>query len=190
MGVAGLLLAAGPGTRFGGPKALASLGGRPFVTIALDALTGGGCDPVHVVVGAAADEVVHLLPETVTPVRAGGWRDGMGASLRAGLDSLANVDAEAVIIHLVDLPDIGGDVVARLVGAASEGVLARATYDGRIGHPVLIGRTWWATLSASLGSAVGAREFLRGRAAAIECSDLAAGFDVDYQADLRAIARQ
>src|SRR5207237_1032981 len=79
---AGLLLAAGAGRRFGGPKALAELDGRPLVLRALATLTAAGCDPVRVVVGAAADEVSALLPDRAQAVRAEGWETGMGASLK------------------------------------------------------------------------------------------------------------
>ncbi|HEY5335252.1 MAG TPA: NTP transferase domain-containing protein, partial [Mycobacteriales bacterium] len=50
--VAGLLLAAGSGSRMGGPKALLSWRGRPLVEHGIRTLLEGGCDPVVVVVGA------------------------------------------------------------------------------------------------------------------------------------------
>ncbi|MYW10849.1 NTP transferase domain-containing protein, partial [Streptomyces sp. SID2563] len=56
--IAGLLLAAGGGRRLGGrPKALLEHRGRPLVEHALRTLREGGCGPVHVVLGASADEV-------------------------------------------------------------------------------------------------------------------------------------
>src|SRR5207248_414355 len=64
---AGLLLAAGAGRRFGGPKALALLDGEPLVLRALRTLEAAGCEPVRVVVGAAAPEVTALLPDPAAP---------------------------------------------------------------------------------------------------------------------------
>ena len=57
MRVAGLLLAAGAGRRFGSPKALVPLHGKLFVDSAAELLRTAGCAPVVVVLGAQADEV-------------------------------------------------------------------------------------------------------------------------------------
>ncbi|MFH5232548.1 nucleotidyltransferase family protein [Antrihabitans spumae] len=186
---AGLLLAAGSGSRFGGPKALALMENRSLVARAVDVLRGGGCRPVHVVVGAQADEVSALVPFDASAVHAADWERGIGESLRVGLTSLTDTNASAVLIHLVDLPDVGADLVARFVAVARPDALVRAMFDDAIGHPVLVGRTWWPTLLASLSDSdprTGARSFLNDHQALtlLECSDLATGRDVDYAADL------
>ncbi|MBJ8348925.1 NTP transferase domain-containing protein [Antrihabitans sp. YC2-6] len=182
MRTAGLLLAAGAGTRFGGPKALAEFDGGSFVDIALSALVGGGCDRVYVVVGAAAPEVSELLPDNVIPILAENWQAGLGESLRVGISALESCDA--ALIHLVDLPDVGAGVVARLLEYSTPNALARAAYNGKIGHPVVIGRAWWPDLVAHLSGDDGGRRFLRGRAELVECSDLATGRDIDEVGDL------
>ncbi|NGO73607.1 nucleotidyltransferase family protein, partial [Streptomyces boncukensis] len=89
-GIAGLLLAAGGGRRLGGrPKALLPYRGRPLVEHAVRVLREGGCAPVYVVLGAAAEEVWERarLPGAVL-VDNPGWPAGMGTSLRAGLAAL------------------------------------------------------------------------------------------------------
>ncbi|HEY5855843.1 MAG TPA: nucleotidyltransferase family protein [Aldersonia sp.] len=180
--VAGLLLAAGAGRRFGGPKALAVLDGRPMVQDAVDVLLDGGCTPVVVVTGARGDEVAALLPDTVTAVHAEAWEQGMGESLRAGLAVIADTSAQSVLVHLVDLPDVGADVVTRMLSYAGPRALARATFGGKPGHPVLFGRAWWPELATTLHGDRGARDFLAGRAdlVTVECGDIATGCDVDY----------
>jgi CTP:molybdopterin cytidylyltransferase MocA len=65
----------------------------------------------------------------------------MGASLRVGLAAVRATHAEAAVVHLVDLPDVGSGVVRRLVCLATPDALARAVYRGQPGHPVLLGRT-------------------------------------------------
>ncbi|RTL64715.1 MAG: nucleotidyltransferase family protein [Pseudonocardiaceae bacterium] len=178
---AGLLLAAGAGRRMGGPKALVRLDGRPLVLRAVDVLRAAGCAPVVVVVGAAADEVRALLPADVTAVEAEGWADGMGASLRAGLAALGE-GVDAAIVHLVDLPGVTAAAVARLGAAgASRTDLARAAYDGRAGHPVLLGRDHWAAVSESATGDAGARGYLAGNpdVVLVECGDVAEPDDVD-----------
>jgi CTP:molybdopterin cytidylyltransferase MocA len=189
---AGLLLAAGAGRRMGRPKALVELAGRPLVRRALEALRDGGCAPLVVVLGAAAEKVAALVPDGVRVVVAPDWADGMGASLRAGLTALAEADAEpppAALVHLVDLPGVGAAAIARLAAAASAGpeVLARAAYRGVPGHPVLLGRAHWDAVAAAAVGDAGARAYLAGHPALrlVECADVASPDDVDTPAALR-----
>ncbi|MGZ6733832.1 MAG: nucleotidyltransferase family protein [Nocardioides sp.] len=174
--VAGLLLAAGEGRRYGGPKALV----EGWLHWAVNALDEGGCSEVTVVLGAGADEARELVPDGVRIVVAEDWAEGMGASLRAGLDALADSDAVAAVVHLVDLPDVRPSVVSRLLGVAGEETLARAAYHGTAGHPVMLGRAHWAGVRESAVGDQGARAYLSTREVdEIECGDLAEGTDVD-----------
>jgi nicotine blue oxidoreductase len=86
-----------------------------------------------------------------------------------------------VVLHLVDTPDVDAAVVARVLSAAGASGLARATYDGRPGHPVVVAREHWSAMTSTLGGDEGARSFLAGRddVVAVECGDLATGVDVD-----------
>lgn len=187
--VAGLLLAAGAGRRFGRPKALVEVHGEPLLSRALRALTDGGCAPLRVVLGARADEARTLLPDPDVAVYAADWSEGMGASLRAGLAALAELEPapDAVLVQLVDLPDVDARIVARLAErCAGPDTVARATYHGEHGHPVLFGRRWWSEIAASATGDRGARAWLSGRTdiQLVECADLGAGTDVDTPEDL------
>lgn len=161
-----------------------------WVERAVDVLVDGGCDEVTVVVGAEAEAVRDLLAgRDVTVVEAADWADGVAVSLRAGLQSLmiergptdlpaASVDCACV--HLVDLPDVGPQVVERLLPLASPDALVRASYAGRVGHPVLLGRDHWAPVGDLVAGDRGAGGYLRSHEARlVECSDLATGADVD-----------
>lgn len=180
--VAGVVLAAGAGTRYGTPKVLAENG--DWLKRAVAALHGGGCDEVVVVLGAAGADTV-AVPAPARAVHAADWADGLSASLRAGLNA---VDAALAVLHLVDTPDIGADVVTRVLGAARSAPsgLARAVYAGRPGHPVVIARRHWPRLLTGLGGDVGAGPFLRARddVLAVECGDLAGGADIDERPDV------
>ena len=183
MTVDGLLLAAGAGSRMGMPKALVrGKDGEPWLVRAVRTLTDGGCDQVTVVLGARAEDALPLLEGTgATAVVAADWEDGMSASLRAGLAAADGTDADAVVVTLVDLPDVGTDVVRRLLDPApGPDTLRRASYDGRVGHPVIIGRDHWAGVAAETGGDRGARGYLAGHdTEVVECGDLASGRDVD-----------
>ncbi|MGW0792434.1 nucleotidyltransferase family protein [Streptomyces sp. NPDC002911] len=188
--IAGVLLAAGGGRRLGGrPKALVEHRGRPLVEHAVRALRNGGCGPVHVVLGAAAEEVRALADLSAGAVTVNpSWEDGMGSSLRAGLASLAGSGADAALVLLVDQPGIGAEAVARVRSAyRSRATLAAAAYDGERGHPVLFGADRWADISAGAVGDQGARAYLRAHRDAItlvECSDVAQAYDIDTAEDL------
>ena len=176
----GLLLAAGAGERFGGPKALArDADGTSWLLRSVHALRP--CAEIVVVLGAEAEQAAALLPMSVARVRADDWAEGMGASLRAGLSALAGTAHEAALVSLVDLPDVDAAVVARLVAASTgPGVLARAAYDGVPGHPVLIGRDHWTGVVETATGDRGARDYLATHdVVLVECGDLATGADVD-----------
>jgi CTP:molybdopterin cytidylyltransferase MocA len=194
--VAGLLLAAGGGRRLGGrPKALLPYEGRPLVEHAVRALRSGGCAAVHVVLGAAADEVTERADLAgCVVVRNPRWQEGMGSSLRAGLASLA-ADPRApaaALIGLVDQPGVGAAAVARVLAAAGRGealmsALVTAAYGGRRGHPVLIGGARWAGVAGGAAGDRGARTYLREHAdqtVLVECGDIGDPADIDTPADL------
>ncbi|MFF7544888.1 NTP transferase domain-containing protein [Streptomyces canus] len=188
--VAGLLLAAGGGRRLGGrPKALLEHRGRPLVEHAVGVLRAAGCTRVHVVLGAAATAVRERaeLGDCVL-VENPEWADGMGSSLRTGLDSLTGTTARAALVSLVDQPGIGAAAVRRVLAAyEDETSLVSAVYDGVRGHPVLLGAAHWAGITATATGDRGARAYLKEHEDAItlvECADVAEPYDIDTTADL------
>lgn len=189
----GLVLAAGAGSRFGGPKALfRDETGLSWLMHSVSVLIDGGCSEVTVALGASAGEAESLLrgagfdPSQVRTLRVDDWASGMGASLRTGLQAIIDQRAapmvEAVLVHLVDLPDVNATVVQRLLKRADNGspVLARATYFGRPGHPVLLGQQHWRPVLDAATGDQGARGYLAAHnPVLVECGDLANGADVD-----------
>ena len=131
----------------GGPKALIRRhpNDPTLVESAVRLLHDGGCAGVTVVVGAAGQEVtaiVTALGRDIDVVTCHDWDEGMGASLRSGLTALARASHEgearvdAVLVTLVDLPDLTPAVVARVLDVprqedepALRRVLRRAAYD-------------------------------------------------------------
>ncbi|MFG2121027.1 NTP transferase domain-containing protein [Streptomyces sp. NPDC048710] len=188
--IAGLLLAAGGGRRLGGrPKALLEHRGRPLVEHAVGVLRAAGCDRIHVVLGARADDVRERAElGGCVLVDNPDWAEGMGSSLRAGLGSLAGTEVRAALVSLVDQPGIGPDAVARVLGAyEGDTSLVSAAYDGVRGHPVLFGAAHWAGIAATATGDRGARAYLKEHASAVrlvECADVAEPYDIDTEADL------
>ncbi|GFG73563.1 nucleotidyltransferase family protein [Mycobacterium botniense] len=173
--IAGVLLAAGAGRRYGMPKVLVD----GWLDIAVTALRSGGCTEVIVVVGAAAVPA----PPGVTVVSVPDWQEGLSASVRAGLTQAERIDAAYAVLHVVDTPDVGPAVIARVLkrALASGSGLARAYFGARPGHPVVIARRHWPTVLASISGDHGAGAYLRARGdvEVVDCSDLASGRDID-----------
>ena len=181
--VAGLLLAAGAGRRYGMPKALVHYGGGLLVDHGVRTLRDGGCVPIAVVLGAShADVRAQADLGQASVVVNDEWDSGMGSSLRAGLAALASTTAEAAIVLLVDTPGITAAAVERIRSYGRPGALAAATYGGEMGHPVLLGREHWpGVIDAATGDR-GARPYLRQHQddlVLVACDDIADGADMD-----------
>jgi CTP:molybdopterin cytidylyltransferase MocA len=183
---AGLILAAGAGTRFGDePKLLADLEGRPLLEHAIRAQCAvPELQRIVVVLGAGA---AGLLAEVdfghAEPVICEDWRDGQAASLRAGVAELA--DASKVIVTLGDEPLISSQVIARFLDASPG---TRAVYNGRPGHPVVLGPEQMHAIALLSGDR-GARDLLLD-GPTIECAGICSGRDVDTPEDLEAIRHE
>lgn len=173
------MLAAGAGTRAGGPKALRrGADGVPWLHLSVSALRAGGCDPVLVVLGAEAEAARALVPAEGDVVVADDWADGLSASLTAGLRAL---DADAAVVTLVDLHGLPAEAVARILESPVDTTtLRRAIYAGRPGHPVLLGRDHWTAAAASAEGDRGAGRYLKAQGAElVELSGLWDGEDDD-----------
>ncbi|GAB4081048.1 nucleotidyltransferase family protein [Modestobacter muralis] len=180
--VAGLVLAAGGGRRYGMPKALVEHGGSLLVERAVRT-AAAVCDPVLVVLGARAVDVWRTADLTGATVLANAdWESGMASSLRTGLDGLRGWPGrvDAVLVQLVDMPGMTPAALARVAAHAAPGILAVATYDGVRGHPVLLGREHWAGVSATATGDEGARAYLTAHdVTEVDCTGLADPTDLD-----------
>jgi CTP:molybdopterin cytidylyltransferase MocA len=156
MSTAGVLLAAGAGSRFGGTthKLLASLGGRTVFEHALDAVRSAGLDEVVVVTGAV--ELGDL--GGVTVVQNPRWADGIATSLQAALSAATRHGA--IVVGLGDQPGVTA-AAWRAVAAAGTTPIAVASYAGRRGNPVRLAREVWPLLPADGDE--GARVLMRDR---------------------------
>ena len=184
--ICGLVLAAGAGTRFGDePKQLADLAGRPLLEWAVRAQ----CD------ARALERVVVVLGSTAARIREAvefgraevvvcpDWDAGQSASLRFGLAQLA--DAEKVVVTLGDAPLMTSAVIERFAG---EEPGTRAVYEGRPGHPVVLGSEQIARLT-KLDGDMGARKLLDG-GPVIEIGHICCGRDVDTPEDLEEVRNE
>ena len=188
--ICGLILAAGDGTRFGPEsKLLADLGGRPVVEYAIAAQCSvAEFERVVIVLGAQAQSVLDRVDlNRAEPVICSDWQDGQAASLRCGMSFLVEqAGATRIVVTLGDEPLIGSATVARFAG---EPVGTRAVWNGRPGHPVVLGPEHLEAIRGLAGDQ-GARSLLRD-AVEIECADMGgAGTDIDTPEDLEAVRHE
>jgi CTP:molybdopterin cytidylyltransferase MocA len=195
MKIAGLVLAAGGGSRFGRPKAEVQVGGRRLVDLAIESCVGAGLSPVVVVLGAVwltplprADGLADQGTE-IWLVENADWATGLASSVRAGLAALeAEPGVDAVIITLVDTVSVGMEHLRRISSALREGATAAAaTYLGDPRNPVGLARGVWADVDRTIEGDQGVRLWLRANpqlVTGVECGDLGPWVDIDTPADL------
>jgi molybdenum cofactor cytidylyltransferase len=141
--VAAVVLAAGAASRFGSPKALARLEGRPILEHVLDAVREAGIGEVIVVLGTNADEIeerIDWLDEQL--VRNPDPRH-LSSSLQVGIDAVAAIDppVHAAVIVLGDQPRTRPEVIRALLAAARSGdrpVVVPRYADGGGANPVVL----------------------------------------------------
>jgi CTP:molybdopterin cytidylyltransferase MocA len=192
-----VLLAAGAGSRFGGPKLLTRLRGRPLVAYAamtlaeaMDrAVLAGG---VAVVNSGDTGLGWHLESAGLMLVENPESQSGIASSLRIGLRALerwqSGPSPRAALIVLADQPLLRGEVIARLVTAwKADRQSVRPRYAGQPdlpGHPVLLDSALWPAAYQLSGDA-GLRTLFRLRPEAVRVLDVpGVNPDVDTPEDL------
>ena len=148
------VLAAGRSTRMGRPKPLLpDREGRPFVARIVCTLGVAGLNDVVVVTGDTHDRVVAALEADQPPVRWECRRNpdpdrGQLSSLWVGLDVAEERGADAVLVHLVDIPLVKPETVRAMVDAwrASDALIARPAIGDQHGHPAVFGRETFEAL--------------------------------------------
>jgi molybdenum cofactor cytidylyltransferase len=185
-----LILAAGASTRLGRPKQLLPYLGTTLVEHAARTAIASGADDVVIVLGAKADAVREKL--VGLPIRIAfnsEWGEGMGASIRCGIQALSQ-DIDCVVIALCDQPHITPDLLRDLAHRQlhTGSPIVASSYDGVIGAPCAFGREMFADLMSLKGDA-GARELIRNSPSPIETVAFTGGIvDVDTIDDYKKLA--
>ena len=187
MRIAGILLAAGAATRFGGDKLLATLDDGSTIGRRSCANLVAAVPEVFAVVRAGDDDLAgeFTAAGAQTTVCADA-QAGMGASLAHGVRTAG--DADAVIVALADMPWIHPATLAAVAGELRRGAsVVVPRYQGRRGHPVGFARMHFPELTR-LGNDEGARELIAkaGDVCWIDVDDPGVLRDVDVPGDLAA----
>jgi molybdenum cofactor cytidylyltransferase len=183
-----VVLAAGASSRLGRNKLLLRHEGEALVRRAARlALVTAPRDAV-IVLGGEADRVYAEVRDLhIRRIDCANWREGMSASLHAGLAALAD-DCAGALIVVCDQPALEASHLQALCAAwrAAPEDAAASHYAGRLGVPTLLPRAWFPALPASGDR--GARELLAERHARISTiTNEALAIDIDRVGDLAAL---
>ena len=156
MRVAAVVLAAGSSSRFGSPKALAELEGKPILEHVLDAVREAGIDEIVVVLGHAADEIqqgIEWLDERL--VRNPDPRE-LSSSLQIGLDAVDESDppVQAAVLVLGDQPRTRPSVIRALIAATRTSdlpIVVPRYAEGGGANPVLLRREAFDLADEAIG---------------------------------------
>ncbi len=172
--IGALVLAAGESRRMGAEnKLLASLGGKPMLHHAVDAVLGAGIVRVGVVTGYQAERIRECLADrAVEFCHNAAYSEGLSTSLGAGLAWVAP-ELQGVLVCLGDMPGLRSEHVRGLIenfdprGAAP---ICVPRYQGLRGNPVLWPRDYFEEMCGLEGDQ-GARQLLVRHAQRIQYVD-------------------
>jgi molybdenum cofactor cytidylyltransferase len=138
--ISAILLAAGESRRMGKFKQLLPFAGKTFIECCVDNLLASRVDEVIVVTGHREADVRSAI--STRPVRFANnpdYRDGMSTSIKRGIEAISK-EAHACLIALVDQPQIGPDVINRVIEAYDKNkpLIVRPAYKGKNGHPIIL----------------------------------------------------
>jgi len=186
-GISAVILAAGTSTRMGAVKQLLQVDGRPLLQHVLDNVRASGITEIVLVLGHAADAIRRELDlEQINVVMNGGYRGGMGSSLKAGL-SAVDPQAKAAIVVLADQPFVRPATLDRLIAQhwSTGAQIVIPTYHGFRGNPVLLDRSVFPEVMG-LGGDVGCRAIFGDHAEGmvkLPVEDVGILLDIDQQSD-------
>jgi molybdenum cofactor cytidylyltransferase len=188
-GLFAIVLAAGASTRFGSPKQLVRIAGRPLLHAAVTRASEIAGNALVVVLGSGASELAPLLKHSAGAIVINqDWREGLASSIRAGIQKLPGTCAGAMLI-LVDQPAVSVDDLKRLAGTWRRQPLhiAAALYDGSMGLPAIFPRSVFQELARLRGDA-GIRALLRRNSdRLVRVAMPSAAIDIDTPEDLLAV---
>ncbi len=198
--VGGVVLAAGRSRRMGRDKALLDADGRAFIARAVTCLAAGGADPVVVVVrdargdpataARAAGAGVVVNPDPDHPAQ-GGPVSSVRRALAALRTAFDGHGVDGALVLPVDHPRVRAETVRHLIAAfaGEDRPVVVPAWQGRRGHPVLIGRAIFDELDDD-GLAEGLRTVVRrhrSRRLIVPVDDPGVVDDLDTPADYRAV---
>jgi len=179
--IAGIVIAAGKASRYGQPKQLLDWKGEPFVRAVAKTALSAGLEPVVVVTGAYADELVEAVKDlNVMIVNNADWEQGQGTSIRTGVTAIQQTSGGCIFL-LVDQPQVNTSILRALAEKHAEGlypIVAPMVIDQRA-NPVLCDKVTFSDLMQLDGDVGGRAIFHKHRVEYLPWHDDRLLLDVD-----------
>lgn len=154
--VAGIILAAGGSSRFGGVKQLLPWGKTNLINTVIGTAQAAGLEPVVVVLGANSEKIRETIEDPdVQIVNNSNWDKGQSTSLKAGVNGINN-DVEGVVFLLCDQPQISVNLVCGVVEEGLRtGKVIIPIIDDRRANPVFFPKSCFDLFEKLEGDAGG-----------------------------------
>ena len=187
-----VILAAGGSSRFGSPKQLTQFRGKTLVRRVVDVAQQAGCSPIVVVTGSNAAKVSR---ETTTRVIENkNWREGIGSSIRVGVEHVIDLEPEiaAIVLLVCDQPFVDADVIRNLIALwkKTRKDIVASSYSNTLGVPALFARPVFSELQALEGGSGAKKIIFTNRERVAEFPFLQGKVDIDTLDDYENVASQ
>jgi molybdenum cofactor cytidylyltransferase len=187
-----LILAAGNSSRLGSPKQLIEFEGKTLIErITETALSIS--EEVLIVLGGNAEMILPKLlrfKDTISTVFNPDWHEGMGTSIRVGVEQLAN-KSDLILILLSDQPFISKVLLQNMLQtyAKSQNHIVSCVYNSTLGVPMLFDKSTFSEL-LKLNGDKGAKSFLQLYKNTISTIEFPEGIiDIDTLEDVEKLKR-
>jgi molybdenum cofactor cytidylyltransferase len=159
---AAVILAAGPSRRMSEPKQLLKLAGQSLLRRAASTALSSSCKPVIVVLGAHADEFKRELNHLDVLIEENPvWMNGIGASVRCGIEAARRRNVDSAVLMLCDQPLVTWQLIDQLVAThrRTGAAIVACEYADTVGVPALFSRAVFDELT-SMGGNTGAKQVI------------------------------
>jgi molybdenum cofactor cytidylyltransferase len=187
-----IVLAAGASTRFGSPKQLVRVDGRPLMHTVVSRAVEVAGHSVSVVLGANAAELAPLLSHTPASIVINReWNEGLASSIRAGVSRLPG-SCNGVMLLLADQVGVTAEDLRRLAGTwrRQPDYIVAAQYGATLGAPAIFPSSSFRDLADLRGDRGANVLFRRNPDRVVRVPMDSASLDIDTPEDLLRITPQ
>ncbi|MBM4763549.1 nucleotidyltransferase family protein [Bacillus sp. B15-48] len=142
-----VILAAGMSKRMGEPKLLLPIKNKPMFLYSVHTATSAELSPIIVVTGPKHDKMSLLVDRSdITILENTEYEQGMGTSLRKGMEQMAKKNVDAAFVMLADQPFVPSKLLSHMIHLYHQHrpngyLIIQPQYKTGYGHPVLFDKS-------------------------------------------------
>jgi molybdenum cofactor cytidylyltransferase len=183
-----VILAAGSGSRFGGPKQLAVYQDKTFIENVIETAQSINFQKRVIILGSYFDEVLPVVNQyQIEVINNQNWRTGQSTSVKMGVGYFKDQSVDAVLFLLVDQPQITPSMVnnvLNLFAHQKEDIIVHS-YNNQYRHPILFSKNTFQDLMSIQGDQGGRQLFEQYSPRKINLVNDYLAMDVDTVDDLK-----